>query len=115
MPDKKSDDYLPNLPVKPIKHILKNYYNGDVSEDACYYVRALLLEFTEILAEEAVKEFEEINNERKKRGIPKLKRLDKASFIDIWDSFFKSINVSNMGEVGKDNKTLLCQDGAKNG
>jgi len=111
----KSDDYLPKLPVKPIKHILKNYHKGEISDDACYYVRDILLELTEILAEKAVKEFEEINNERKKHGIPKLKRLDKSSFINIWDSFFKSIDVSNMGKVGKNNNTLLCQDGAKNG
>ena len=114
MVNKKSDDYLPNLPVKPIKHILKNYHKGEISEDACYYVRDLLLKFTEILADEAEKQFENLNSDREKHGIPKLKRLDKHTFIDIWDSFFKSINVSNMGEVGKDNKTLLCQDGAKN-
>jgi len=111
--NKKSDDYLPNLPVKPIKHILKNYHKDGISEDACYYVRDLLLKFTEILAEEAEKEFKNLNSNRKKHGIPKLKRLDKASFIEIWDRFFKIINDSKMGEVGKDDKTLLCQDGAK--
>lgn len=114
MLSKKREHYLPNFPIKPIKHILKKYHKGEVSEDACYFVRDLLLEFTEILAEEAEKQFKDSNNDRKKHGIPKLKRLDKHTFIDIWDRFFKRINISNMGEVGKENNTLLCQDGAKN-
>jgi hypothetical protein len=111
----KNRNYLPNLPVKPIKHILKKFHKGEISEDACYYVKDLLLKFTEILAEEAEKEFEKSNSDRKKHGIPILKRLDKASFIEIWGRFFKRIKVSNIGEVGKDNNSLLCQDGAKNG
>jgi hypothetical protein len=114
MQDKKSNYYFPNFPIKPIKHILKNYYNGEISEDTCYYVRDILLKFTEILAKEAVKEFKNSNNVRQKYGIPKIKRLDKASFIEIWDRLFKIINIPNMGKVGKNNKILLCQDGVKN-
>lgn len=114
MLSKKRGHYFPNLPIKPIKYILKKYHKGEVSEDACYYVKDLLLEFTEILAEEAEKQFKDSNNDRKKHGIPKLKRLNKYTFIDIRNRFFKRINISNMGEVEKEDKILLCQDGATN-
>lgn len=114
MENKQTNDYLHHLPVKPIKRILKKFYEGEISDETCVYVRDLLLQFTELLAEEAVKEFQNNNIERLNRGLPQLKRLHKSSFIDIWDRFFKSLNVPNMGEVGKQNETLLCpKDGAK--
>ena len=113
MNNKKTSDYLPDMPVKPIKHILKKFYSGEISENACFYVRDILLQFTEILAYQAVKEFKESNDERSKYNIPKMKRLDKMSFIQVWERFYKIINDSNGGKVGKENNTLLCQDGAK--
>ena len=114
MENKQTNDYLHYLPVKPIKRILKKYYGGEISDETCVYVRDLLLQFTELLAEEAVKEFENYNIMRLDQGLPPFKRLNSFVFREVRDRFFKSIGVVNMGEVGKQNETLLCpKDGAK--
>ena len=103
-----------NIPLKPIKHILKTYYKGEISNAACIDVRNLLLDIIGYLAEETVKEFENYNIMRLKQGLPPLKRLNSFVFREVRDRFFKSIGVVNMGEVGKQNETLLCpKDGAK--
>lgn len=103
-----------NIPVKPIKHILKAYYKGEISNAVCIDVRNLLLDIIGYLAEETVKEFENYNIMRLDQGLPPLKRLNSFVFREVKDRFFKSIGVVNMGEVGKQNETLLCpKDGAK--
>lgn len=113
MQSKIKENYTPKIPIKPIKNIIKKYYKGEISEDACYYVRDNLLQLTEFITQEAIKEFEKTNNIRQKHGMPQLKRLDKTSFVYILDSFLKKTDILDMGEVGQDNKSLLCQDGAK--
>jgi hypothetical protein len=107
-------NYTPNLPIKPIKNIIKKYYKGEISEDACYFVRDNLVKLTELFAQEAIREFEKTNDARQKHGIPILKRLDKKSFVYILDSFLIRIDIPVMGKVGQDNTSLLCQNGAKN-
>lgn len=97
-----------NIPLKPIKHILKAYYKGEISNAACIDVRNLLLDIIGYLAEETVKEFENYNIMRLKQGLPPLKRLNSFVFREVRDRFFKSIGVVNMGEVGKCNGSLLC-------
>lgn len=39
MQNKIKKNYTPKLPIKPIKNIIKKYYKGEISEDACYFVR----------------------------------------------------------------------------
>jgi len=97
-----------NIPVKPIKRILKAYYKGEISNATCIDVRNLLLDIIGYLAEETVKEFENYNIRRLNQGIQPLKRLDSFVFREVRDRFFKSIGVVNMGEVGKCNGSLLC-------
>lgn len=115
MPDKKTDDFLYHLPLKPIKHILKCYYNGEISDDACFYVRDLLVLLTEFLAKEAVQEFKNSNMDRQNHGLSKLKRLNKESFVLVRDRFFKNIDDITTGKVGNHTQILLCQDGAEDG
>lgn len=98
------------FPLKPIKRILKRYYQGEISTDTCIYVRDVLLNFTEYLAFEGVKEFGEYNQRRKMQGLPVLKRLDRSTFVNIGSKIFNRLRDYNIGEVGKCNELLLCQD-----
>lgn len=98
------------FPIKPIKRILKKYYNGDISMDACVYVRDVLLEFTEYLALEGVMEFEEYNGRRAIQGLPLLRRLDRTAFESTRSKVFNLLKDNNIGEVGECNDLLLCQD-----
>jgi len=97
------------FPLKPIKRILKRYYQGEISTDTCIYVRDVLLNFTEYLAFEGVKEFGEYNQRRKMQGLPVLKRLDRSVFVDIGSKIFNRLRDYNIGKVGC-NGLLLCQD-----
>jgi len=99
------------FPLKPIKRILKKYYQGEISTDACIYIRDLLLDVTEYLANQGIKEFVEYNCRRQEHNLPVLKRLDKSVFIDISDKIFNAVRNNNIGEVGKCNEILLCQGG----
>ena len=98
------------FPIKPIKRILKRYYQGEISIDTCIYVRDVLLNFTEYLAFEGVKEFGEYNQRRKMQGLPVLKRLDRSTFVNIGSKIFNLLIDINIGEVGECNGLLLCQD-----
>jgi len=98
------------FPIKPIKRILKRYYQGEISIDTCIYVRDVLLNFTEYLAFEGVKEFGEYNQRRKMQGLPVLKRLDRSTFVNIGSKIFNLLMDINIGEVGECNGLLLCQD-----
>lgn len=100
--------------LKPIKTILKKHHDGEVSDEAVVYVRDILLDFTEFLAEESVKDFNEMNQRRQEHGLPILKRLDRFTFKNVFERFFKQIKDKNIGEVGN-LMVLLCQDGAKDG
>lgn len=101
-------------PIKPVKKILKHYYNGEISVESLVYVRDILIDFTNLLAEQTVKVFDEMNEQREKSGIPSLKRLDKKSFEKVWKNIYKEVIHKNIGEVGNHNEILLCQDGANN-
>jgi len=98
------------FPIKPIKRILKRYYQGEISTDTCIYVRGVLLNFTEYLAFEGVKEFGEYNQRRKMQGLPVLKRLDRSAFESTRSKVFNLLRDNNIGEVGECNELLLCQD-----
>ena len=98
------------FPLKPIKRILKRYYQEEISMDACVYVRDVLLNFTEYLAREGVMEFEEYNRRRVIQGLPLLKRLDRSTFVDTRRKIFNLLKDNNIGEVGEYNELLLCQD-----
>lgn len=98
------------IPLKPIKRILKKYYNGEITTNSCIYVRDLVLNFTEYVIEECVKEFEDYNIRRQEHNLPVLKRLDTSVFVDFSDKIYKSLLNKTFGEVGQSNKLLLCQD-----
>lgn len=101
-------------PIKPVKRLLKEYYMDEVSEEAAIFVRDILVEFTTILAKNAVEEFIELNKIRENHGLLPIKRLNKSTFQIVWERIYKQILDKNIGEVGTSNKILLCQDGAKN-
>jgi hypothetical protein len=105
---------IDTFPIKPIKRILKEHYNGEISTYTCTFVKEKIIELLHILAEEAVKEFENYNSQRKKHGLPQLKRLDLYAFKETWDRIYKNLGVSKRGEVGKHNEILFRQDGVKN-
>lgn len=99
--------------LKPIKTILKKHHDGEVSDDTVIYARDVLLVVTEFLAEESVKDFNEMNRRRQEQGLPILKRLDMFTLKNVFERFFKQVKDKNIGEVGNVMETLLCQDGAK--
>jgi len=101
---------ISKFPLKPIKRILKRYYQGEISTDACVYVRDVLLVFTEYLAREGVMEFEEYNKRRVIQGLPLLRRLDRSAFESSRSKIFNLLKYNNIGEVGECNDLLLCQD-----
>lgn len=104
---------MARYPLKPIRTILKEHHDGEVSEEAVIYVRDILLVVTAFLAEESVKDFNEMNRRRQEQGLPILKRLDRFAFKNVWERIYKQIVDKNIGEVGNVMETLLCQDGAK--
>ena len=99
------------FPLKPIKRILKKYYNGEICENVCIYVKDILLETTNLLAKNAVKEFEQYNSRRKQQGLHRVRRLNKFVFQRSKEMVFKPIVDINNGEEGVENNGLLCQDG----
>ena len=103
-----------SYPIKPVKKILKQYYNGEISTESLVYVKDILIEFTNFLAKQAVQEFYMLNQTRVRNGLTSLKRLDKLSFKIVWERTYKQITDKNIGEVGNHNDILLCQDGANN-
>lgn len=103
---------MSEFPAKPVKRILKNHHGGEVSEETIIYVRDILLIFTEYIAKQAVEEFHSMNSRRTKNGLSPLKRLNKTSFKIVWERLYKQFPDEKIGEVGKHNDTLLCQDGA---
>lgn len=104
---------MARYPLKPIKTILKKHHGGEVSDESVSYVRDILLVVTEFLAEESVKDFNEMNRRRQEQGLPILKRLDMFTLKNVFERFFKQVKDKNIGEVGNVMETLLCQDGAK--
>lgn len=103
-------------PIKPLKKILKQNYNGEISTESLVYVKDILIEFTNFLAKQAVEEFHMMNKRRVKNGLSPLKRLDRTSFKIVWERIYKQIEDKNMGEVGNnETSSLLCpKDGANN-
>ena len=102
---------MPKYALKPIKKILKIFYDGEISDETVIYIRDILLHITYFIGKEGVEEFKNNNIARTKHGLPPYKRLDVTAFKEVWDRFFKSIEVTNMGEVVQVNRSLLCLDG----
>ncbi len=100
-------------PLKPIRTILKEHHDGEISEETVIFLRDILLIFTEFLAKQAVQEFNIMNQRRANNGLASMKRLDELSFRIVWERIYKQIVDKNIGEVGNVMETLLCQDGAK--
>jgi len=101
---------ISELPLKPLKRILKNYYNSEISENVFECFRNVLLNISCELAEAAVKEFNAYNENRMLQGLPRVKRLNKISLEKGIKKLFNRIGYNNNGEVGKYDKILLCQD-----
>ena len=99
------------FPLKPIKRILKKYYKGEITTESVIFVRNVLLDTTKLLAEEAVKEFEDINRIGNDHHTASFKRLNKFTFESVFDRFFKPVFDKDDGVVGHNNKALLCQNG----
>ena len=103
-----------SLPLKPIKKIIQHYHQGGVSVETVIFLRDVIYEIIDSLAQEAEKEFRKRNQARLIQGLPTLRRLDKISIKIAGERILNQINDKNIvDEVGEYNKTLLCQDGAK--
>ena len=103
-----------SLPLKPIKKILQHYHQGGVSVETVIFLRDVIYEIIDSLAQEAVKEFHKRNQARQLLGLPTLRRLDKTSIKIVGERILNQLNNKNIvDEVGKHNEILLCQDGAK--
>ena len=103
-----------SLPLKPIKRILKNYYDGDITLESVIFTRDVLMIVTKYLATEASKEFIERNKIRQIQGLPQLKRLDIIYIKTVGEKILNLINNQfTQDEVGESNRKLLYQDGAK--
>jgi len=96
-----------NIPVEPLKRILKSYSNGEISQKACLLFRDIIIEFADILAENSVKEFEKNNRALKVQGLIPLKRIDKLFIKRARDRFLYDQWIRNMGKVGHSNTLLL--------
>ena len=94
--------------LKTIKRILKNYYQGEISGDVYVYIRDIIEEKLQRLINDGLKEFEEINNKRKKQGLPKFKRLNLSAFINV--KYLTSRQIRNNGIIGQSNSELLCRE-----
>ena len=95
------------LPLKTIKRIIKEHWDGEITQECCVYVRDVLLDIIHSLAEESVKEFEDFNKRRKLQGLPILKRRDKAAFASANSKY--SQQICNNGKIGKNNRELFCR------
>ena len=95
------------LPLKTVKKIMKQHWDGEISYDACVYVRDYVYDVICYIVEEGVSEFEDINNRREKHGLPRLKRLDKSSFEGVSSIYSQQICID--GEIGQSNRELFCR------
>jgi len=95
------------LPLKTVKRIMKEQWDGEISHDACVYVRDYVYDVICEIVEESVYEFEEINNRRVQHGLPSLKRLDRSSFQGVSSKY--SQQICNDGEIGQSNRELFCR------
>jgi len=95
------------LPLKTIKRIIKEHWDGEITQECCVYVRDVLLDVIHSLAEESIIEFEEFNKRRKLQRLPALKRLDKTAFTSA-NSIY-SQQICNTGKIGQNNKELFCR------
>jgi len=95
------------LPLKTVKRIMKEQWDGEISHDACVYVRDYVYDVICIIVVEGINKFEDVNYRRYQQGLPNLKRLDKSAFLNV-NSLY-SQQISNSGEIGRSNKELFCR------
>ena len=91
---------MSNIPLKPIKDKLKEYYKGEVSLKACMEVREILENVLDIISYLGVLEFQEQNKNRQERNFPKTKRLDDSIFINLSTNLFKSVGNYKSSRLG---------------
>lgn len=82
---------ISSLPVKPLRRFFEQYYTGEISCETTFELRKLIQEIADFIAQKSIIEFHKMNEERKSKGLPELKRLDKSSITFVKSKFFNDL------------------------
>ena len=85
------------LPLNPIRLILGQNSPFHISEEAIIATRDLLEYILKQVRVCSIKEFEKLNNDRKKQGLKPLKRLNEWAVKKACDNILKPETVNDMG------------------
>ncbi len=86
-----------------IKTRIKEYWDGEIPKECIKEVNAIVSDFTDMLINEGIEEFNEYNRRREIQGLPKLKRLDASVFKNLSTKTYNDVPDFNHGELGQSN------------
>lgn len=98
---------MSEIPINLVKRILKERSKGNVSLESVIYVRDLIQDILDKLADASIIEFEELNRYRQIQKLPKLKRYPVSVFINLSDELFKPTVVNKSEEIGEMNNNTI--------
>ncbi len=99
------------LPLRPIKRIIKQVLDGQISQDGYLYLKEVLETVATDFVDNVKEEFWERNQIRKIHGLPKFKRIPSSIFKRFSVKVYKTTEDFNDGETGQTNKeTVLSRE-----
>ena len=88
---------MTGIPLKPLRKILGQDCPSHISEDATLATRDVLEYILHQIRIFSLKEFEDLNNNRKQQGLKPLKRLNGWAVRRACDNILKPETVNDMG------------------
>jgi hypothetical protein len=86
-----------SLPLKTIRFFIAKTCPYHISQNAIHELKRFLEDLSEQIAKMAVQEFKELNNRRKKLGLPELHRLNEWSVQRACKNILKPSEDNNKG------------------
>lgn len=95
------------LPVNTVKRIIKEHWDGEISQECVKKLGMIVSDFVDELIKEGVEEFNKHNRLREIQKLPKLKRLDVSIFKNLSTNVYNSVTGRNNGEIGQNNSDTI--------
>ncbi len=96
------------IPLRTVKRIIKENWDGEISQDCCVYVKDFLMSVLQDLIECSIQEFEEKNVKRKQQRLPELKRIDANCFIKVANRLYTLNSLVIQGDVEQSSREPNC-------
>ncbi|MCX6665963.1 MAG: hypothetical protein NT038_07920 [Euryarchaeota archaeon] len=91
------------LTYKRLKRVLKDYVGGEVSSESVEYIQEFIDNLLKSICQEAIKERDIENKQRKDYYLRPLKRFDKSLFINCSVKYLNTQSDLTIGEDGQHN------------